>query len=526
MDVVRIMKEIRESIQRKREQGIYTEEEVDALTELRLRTFGEEVLIDPRLVEGLRGTGQGWNIASDYLIKTAALRARGLGPRRLEEDGAPARPPVHRPHREPPGPAQPVLRPSPPREHPRDRPPAGRDPGAAPPLPGPGGRARRRPPHRELMRLAVVVQRYGTEVVGGAELHARWIAQRLAARHEVEVLTTCAVDYLTWENVYPAGETEVARRARAPLPGGEAPHRGGVRPALGQGPLLRAFGPRRAAVDGGARAGDPRARRPPPQARRRTTTRWSSSPIATGRPITACRSRRTRASWSRPRRTIPPSACGCSSRSSRSPPPTRSTPPEERDSILKAAGRTDLPGEVVGVGIEGGEPSPVDEMRRKLDLLGDYIVYVGRIEREKGCSRLFANFLQYVQQRSPNLNLVLVGKAVLPIPTHVNITHLGVLSDADKLAAIRGSRLLVHPSPFESLSMALLEALDDGAPRAGQRQVRGAARAGDAGQRRPVLRDPGGVRREPCTGCSATRRRARPWAAPAARTSSATTPGT
>jgi glycosyltransferase involved in cell wall biosynthesis len=132
--------------------------------------------------------------------------------------------------------------------------------------------------------------------------------------------------------------------------------------------------------------------------------------------------------------------------------------PEERDSILKAAGRSDLPGEVVGVGIEAGEPSPVGEMRRRLDLLGDYVIYVGRIEREKGCSRLFANFLEYVQQRSPNLNLVLVGKAVLPVPTHVNITHLGVLSDADKLAAIRGSRLLVHPSPFESLSMALLEA--------------------------------------------------------------------
>ena len=70
VDVVAIMKEIRESIQKKREQGLYTEEEVDALTELRLRTLGEEVLIDPRLVEGLRGTGQGWNIASDYLIRT------------------------------------------------------------------------------------------------------------------------------------------------------------------------------------------------------------------------------------------------------------------------------------------------------------------------------------------------------------------------------------------------------------------------------------------------------------------------
>jgi O-antigen chain-terminating methyltransferase len=70
VDVVAIMREIRENIQKKREQGIYTEEEVDALTDLRLRTLGEEVLIDPRLVEGLRGPGRRWNIASDYEIRT------------------------------------------------------------------------------------------------------------------------------------------------------------------------------------------------------------------------------------------------------------------------------------------------------------------------------------------------------------------------------------------------------------------------------------------------------------------------
>ena len=60
------------------------------------------------------------------------------------------------------------------------------------------------------MRIGVVVQRYGPEVVGGAELHARWIAQRLAEKHQVEVLTTCAVDYLTWENRYDEGLTSVA----------------------------------------------------------------------------------------------------------------------------------------------------------------------------------------------------------------------------------------------------------------------------------------------------------------------------
>ena len=37
------------------------------------------------------------------------------------------------------------------------------------------------------MKLAVVVQRYGADISGGAELHARYIAERLAKHAEVEV---------------------------------------------------------------------------------------------------------------------------------------------------------------------------------------------------------------------------------------------------------------------------------------------------------------------------------------------------
>jgi len=70
VDVVRIMKEIRESIQKKREEGIYTDEEVDSLTAQRLRTFGEEAQIDPKLLERLLGPSHDWNIAVDYLIRT------------------------------------------------------------------------------------------------------------------------------------------------------------------------------------------------------------------------------------------------------------------------------------------------------------------------------------------------------------------------------------------------------------------------------------------------------------------------
>ncbi len=59
------------------------------------------------------------------------------------------------------------------------------------------------------VKLAFVIQRYGLEVAGGSELHCRWLAGRLARRHQVEVVTTCALDYLEWKNHYPAGRAEV-----------------------------------------------------------------------------------------------------------------------------------------------------------------------------------------------------------------------------------------------------------------------------------------------------------------------------
>ncbi len=55
------------------------------------------------------------------------------------------------------------------------------------------------------MRVAFVVQRYGTEIVGGAELHCRWVAEHLAERHQVDVLTTTATDYLTWRSALESG---------------------------------------------------------------------------------------------------------------------------------------------------------------------------------------------------------------------------------------------------------------------------------------------------------------------------------
>ena len=59
------------------------------------------------------------------------------------------------------------------------------------------------------MRLACVVHRYGPDITGGSEAHCRSIAERLASRHDVTVLTTCASSYVTWRNAYPPGESTV-----------------------------------------------------------------------------------------------------------------------------------------------------------------------------------------------------------------------------------------------------------------------------------------------------------------------------
>jgi glycosyltransferase involved in cell wall biosynthesis len=313
------------------------------------------------------------------------------------------------------------------------------------------------------MRVGLVVQRFGEEIIGGAELHARWIAQRLAERHQVEVLTTCAVDYLSWENVYEPGEATVAglKVRRFPVTRARTPEgfddlsskvhffdhtddeerrwmeeHGPVTPGLlrhlesrgGDYDVLVFFSYRYWTTFHGLRVHP-----------------GKSILVPTAEQDNAVRLRIFRDLFRLP------AALAFNS-------------PEERELLLEVSGAAELPGEVVGVGIEDVPVVPPDEIRRRLDLLGDYVVYVGRIEREKGCSRLFDEFARYVREQAPHLNLVLVGKAVLPVPVHVNITHLGVLSDTEKLSVVRASRLLVHPSPYESLCMALLEAWKMGRP--------------------------------------------------------------
>ncbi len=58
-----------------------------------------------------------------------------------------------------------------------------------------------------MKRVAIVVQRYGLEVNGGAEYHARILAEKLKEKYEIEIITTTALEYQDWANHYPEGQT-------------------------------------------------------------------------------------------------------------------------------------------------------------------------------------------------------------------------------------------------------------------------------------------------------------------------------
>src|SRR5439155_20543127 len=98
-------------------------------------------------------------------------------------------------------------------------------PRRADPPPSAVARAKRRAlSRRGRVKILLAVQRYGAEVVGGSESHARVVAHRLAKLHEVEVATTTALDDWTWAPHFAPGESVdgSVRVRRFPIAAGRA----------------------------------------------------------------------------------------------------------------------------------------------------------------------------------------------------------------------------------------------------------------------------------------------------------------
>jgi glycosyltransferase involved in cell wall biosynthesis len=122
-------------------------------------------------------------------------------------------------------------------------------------------------------------------------------------------------------------------------------------------------------------------------------------------------------------------------------------------------------GEVAGIGIDvAGDPSGGSDAFRAQHGLGEFLLYVGRLDVWKGIPELIELFTRYRAERAPALSLVLAGREHMKLPQAPGVRALGFLSEADKRAALAGAAATMVPSAFESLSVVALESWAAGTP--------------------------------------------------------------
>ena len=112
------------------------------------------------------------------------------------------------------------------------------------------------------------------------------------------------------------------------------------------------------------------------------------------------------------------------------------------------------------------DPAPAAIDLSPLEALGlaePFVLYLGRIDPNKGCGTLIRHFLRYLET-GRRVELVMAGPASMDIPDHPLIRRLGFVDEPVREALLRKARALVMPSPYESLSMVLLEAWNHGLP--------------------------------------------------------------
>ncbi|MBK7862839.1 MAG: glycosyltransferase [Archangiaceae bacterium] len=307
-------------------------------------------------------------------------------------------------------------------------------------------------------RVAIVVQRYGADITGGAEAHARAVAQRLAKDAEVTVLTTTATDHLTWADALPEGESEdgavKVRRFRC---GGERrmpvfnalsderfqAHHGRVLEehwVMEQGPrapeLLEHLARERAGYDAFV------------------FFTYLYAPTVLGLPLVADKALLVPTAHDEP-----PLQFECYADVFEMPRALLCNTAEEAELIQQRfphAARARR----VGVGVEPLEPSAAPWR----PVPGPYLLYVGRLEAGKGLKELVKHHRALARELPASApTLVLAGAGDLDVGgEHVHVA--GRITEQQKYDALSQATAVVVPSRYESLSLLALEAFAAGVP--------------------------------------------------------------
>ncbi len=351
------------------------------------------------------------------------------------------------------------------------------------------------------MKIAFIIQRYGTEILGGSEYHCRLIAERMAQRHDVDVLTTCAQEYITWKNEYPEGPDRVRgvtvrRFANAETRDIEAFNRYSDwifhHPHTREDEMewLRRQGPWCPALL--------------EYLERQATSydiliffTYLYAPTVLGLAVAPGRSILVPTAHDEPAihldlyRDVFRLPAGLAYNTD-----------VERAFLTSTFGIRAVAEETVGCGVDlppqseddrpqrqgqsrrrGGERSRDagrraqadngrnrnrqlergEVFRRRHRLHGPIALYGGRIDPGKGCEELVEHFGAYAGDGG-EATLALMGIKLMPLPEEPFIRFAGRLSEQERADALEAAMVVIVPSPYESLSLLTLEAFAVGTP--------------------------------------------------------------
>lgn len=308
-----------------------------------------------------------------------------------------------------------------------------------------------------MKKICCVIQRYGLEINGGAESLTRFYAERLASSFSVDVLTTKAIDYLSWKEEYEAEEEVIngVNVKRFPLFKKKNQERFFKLDSTFRSGLMTKYEHEEWLVEQGPFVPSLIEYLREHQNEYCAILLFTYLYYPSARAIAIC-----------PEKTIViPFAHD-------EPYLTMSTyhdlflkpkafvfqTLEERELIRNKYKNYNIPSVLCGSGIE--IPDNIDAQKYK-DKYGisDYVTYVGRIDTGKNCEELFSYFIKYKEENKSDLKLVLMGSEFIKVPKHRDIISLGFVSEEEKYSVISGAKALVLPSKYESLSIVLLEAL-------------------------------------------------------------------
>ncbi len=356
------------------------------------------------------------------------------------------------------------------------------------------------------MKLAFIVQRYGTEILGGAEYLCRLIAERQSSRHQVDVLTTCARDYLTWKNEYPEGADRVrgvtVRRFANALTRNVAafnrfsdwiyhhPHT-----LDDEQEWLKQQGPwcpalieylERHHTDYDALIFFTYLYAPTVLGLRVAPGRSILVPTAHDEPpirleifkdvfqVPAGLAYNTDVERQFVKSTFHTGAIvedtvGCGVELPQHHAYPRGSARERGGGRNPGAGRGEQ-GDASGEGNGSDAPAFRSHLtergaifRRRHRLHGQVVLYGGRIDKGKGCEELIEYFNTYVQEGG-DASLVLMGVKLMPLPDDPFINFAGLLSERERMQALEAATVVAVPSPYESLSLLALESFAVGTP--------------------------------------------------------------